>query len=639
MARRTVTTGFTAGEVDPQLQARYDLKDYYQGAKQLRDWCLLVQGGIRRRWGSSYILDLGVAGRIEEFVFKDDQEYVFYFIDGDLDAYKVPAGTACTVTGTPLWTTANLWELDYTYAGDTTVVVHKDFKPQKVVRTGATTFTVSDYTFETTSAGIIRQPYFKFAADAVTLTPSNTTGSVTVTASSGIFDSSSNWVDKIIRIKEKQLTITGYTDTTHVTATCNETLVDTNATDDWDEQTFSAHRGWPRSVCFHEDRLMFGGSKERPTAPFGSKTGAYYNYDVGSGQATDSIQKNIAFDRVTEIKYMVSHRHLLLFTNGGEVFCPSPGEVALTPDNTSFKRQSTYGTATVKPKVLDDAALFVQKNGKVVRETIYDYLQASYASNAVSLRSTHVLSTPTQLATLLGGEDGPEQYAFFLNTDGTIAVYHSVRTEKLRGWTLWATDGYYKSICTTSQHLYAAVERTIDGSSVYYLEKFDPNLTLDCAKTVTLGAASTTVATLSHLNGQVADAVQGNLHFGEATISAGSGTWDEEMAIGDVSVGLNFIPILETLPPVTDTERGTSAHQMRRIASASVKLKSSMTVEVAGQMLQLRQATDDFSVDPEEKADVYNFNLRGYSREPTVTLRAPTPLPLTVLGMVLEGDL
>ena len=47
------------------------------------------------------------------------------------------------------------------------------------------------------------------------------------------------------------MTITGYTSATQVTATCNETLTNTTATADWDEQAMSDLRGYPQAVTFH----------------------------------------------------------------------------------------------------------------------------------------------------------------------------------------------------------------------------------------------------------------------------------------------------------------------------------------------------------------------------------------------------
>ncbi len=41
---------------------------------------------------------------------------------------------------------------------------------------------------------------------------------------------------------------------------------------------WSAAKGWPRSVTFHEGRLYFGGSKSRPSTIWGSKIGLFFDF-------------------------------------------------------------------------------------------------------------------------------------------------------------------------------------------------------------------------------------------------------------------------------------------------------------------------------------------------------------------------
>jgi hypothetical protein len=42
------------------------------------------------------------------------------------------------------------------------------------------------------------------------------------------------------------------------------------------EDVWSATKGWPRSVTFHQGRLFFGGSKSRPSTIWGSKVAFYF---------------------------------------------------------------------------------------------------------------------------------------------------------------------------------------------------------------------------------------------------------------------------------------------------------------------------------------------------------------------------
>ena len=58
-----------------------------------------------------------------------------------------------------------------------------------------------------------------------------------------------------------------------------------------------------------------------------------------------------------------------------------------------------------------------------------------------------------------------------INDDGTIAVYSSQRAEKILGWVSWNTNGTFESVCATGDTIYVAVKRTINSSTVYYLEQ------------------------------------------------------------------------------------------------------------------------------------------------------------------------
>ncbi len=53
-----------------------------------------------------------------------------------------------------------------------------------------------------------------------------------------------------------------------------------------------------------------------------------------------------------------------------------------------------------------------------------------------------------------------------------MCVYSSQKEQKIFGWTQWNTDGNYKSIACLSSTIFSLVERTIDGSTAYYLEQF-----------------------------------------------------------------------------------------------------------------------------------------------------------------------
>jgi len=498
MARqlRTVLTNFSSGELNPLLAARTDAKAYFDGAKQCRNWYLLDEGGVMRRPGTEYKNTFGTREtRIIPFIFSNDEVAIFALSNNRLDVVDSNGANVQTnITSNCNWTTAQLFELNYAQFGDTVFITHRDNPIIEIKRTSATNFVVSLFAFEdddtvtVNSINKTTQPFYKYANSTITLTPGATTGnSVTLTASSSVFVSAHNGT--YLSIGGKQVKIVGFTNGTTVTATILEALPNTDANADWEEQLISAVRGFPQAVTFHDNRLWFGGIKDKPSSIIASQIGGYFNFALGTGLANESINVAIAGDRVNEVRHLVSSRNLLIFTDGGEYYSPSSADTAaITPSNIAFRRQTPYGCSRANPTMFDGATVFSQKNGKSIREYLYSDGQAAYSAESISVLSSQLIDNPKQIAMITGNDTRPEQFAFFVNggsvSNGKIAVFHSIRNEKIAGWTMYETRSgdFFHSMTAANSNLFVVSKRQINGTTTYALEKFadDDSTTLDC---------------------------------------------------------------------------------------------------------------------------------------------------------------
>ena len=478
---RSSQTNFSFGELDPEVRFRHDLKAFFGGARSLRNSSLLVQGGVKPRDGTVYRADLGAKTLLHEYSFTEGQDYILAFQNTKCLVFNDSGSLLATLTGCP-WNETQMYEMTIAVSGDTTLVCHQDFATYKILRTGASTFTGSNYAFEVHSDGQpTYQPYYKYAAASVTLNPSATSGSITLTASADHFVSDD--VNSIYRYKGKEVRITAITSATVANATVLETLPASSADADWDEQTFSTRRGYPRAVCFHSQRLCFGGSKSRPDGFWASKTSAFFNFDVGEALDNEAIDATVAADSIAEIRHLVSSRNIQIFANGGELFIPIDTNKPMTPGNVQFVPQTPFGCSQkVNPIKFDGATLFLQKSGSVIREFLFSDIEQAHTSNAVSPLSNHLIKTCVDSAVLLGTDTRPEQYAFFVNSDGSVAVFHSARNDELAGWVPWdmGTDKIH-SLSQCGTKLFASTERTVNVSTVYWLEEFDPAVDVDAA--------------------------------------------------------------------------------------------------------------------------------------------------------------
>ena len=638
---RQFYTNFTSGELSPLLTSRLDSDAYKNGLQTLRNFRIRAQGGVVRRPGLRHLQTLSnIPFQAEPYIFDENEAYILLFSNGRLDIVDVsdPTNSLTAVTSCP-WATAQIGEIKVAQSGDTMIAVHPDFAMQKITRTSATAFTVTAYSFDS-SNNFTFQPYFKFVASSVTLTPASTgTGSQNMTASTSIF--SSDWVGEIIEFTDsagtiRHFTISGYTSGTVVVGTFNAAVANTNARDTFKEQVFSARRGFARTVMFHDQRLIFGGSKELPNHLFFSKVAEFFNFDVGTGLDDQSIQVQIAENQVSTIKSLESFRNLVVFTSEQELFCPTSENRPLTPATIAVKRQTSFGSGSVTPVEFDGAIAFLTKTKGTIREFIFSDISQAYNSDALTLLSQHLINAPVSIIAQRESSDQSEGYMYVINGDGTVPVFTSIRKEKLQGWCLYSTDGLFKNLVNVNRRVYAVIERTVNGSTQKSLELFDNTYHLDSALQLTNGSPTKNWQ-ISHLPNTTVFVKSGNFSLGSYTTD-GSGNIVVSDAVSEIEVGLNYTPTLSTLPPEFQLQDGLSFGQKRRIVRAVIDLNESLDVKTKGTKILIRRVTDNFANPPNPLTGRKEVYLLGWSNEGTVTVTQDEPLPIGINGLMLEVE-
>ena len=224
MARlRQLQTNFASGELDPLMHFRVDTGAFKNGARRLRNAILYNSGGAGRRPGTWYKSTLVGKTRLVPFDFASDERYLLAFSNGRLDVFDVDGILLSSVTSGCNWTSDTLFKLAFDQSADTMIVTCEDWQPQVILRTSATTFTVTNFQFSVSvNADRVYQPYYKFANDNVSISCSGVSGSVTVTASASAFVA--DHVGTYIRWKDVDILITAYSSATVVTGTILGTL-------------------------------------------------------------------------------------------------------------------------------------------------------------------------------------------------------------------------------------------------------------------------------------------------------------------------------------------------------------------------------------------------------------------------------
>ncbi len=237
MAVQVLKNNCTSGELSPKLHRRSELVQYQNGLDTCYNAVVSPYGGVYRRFGTKYISSAKHSDKLSirrKFEFSIDQSYVLeigeyyirFHIDGALIVVEYSAwatltdylpgdlatesgsyyrcivehtsGTFSTDLSNGYWVETEgendiAYEVPSTYeedelrslrfeqSADVLYIFHKDHHPAKLTRYSHTSWTLSDCDF---TGG----PFIDNDLSGITLTPSAVTGSITVAASSPVFD-------------------------------------------------------------------------------------------------------------------------------------------------------------------------------------------------------------------------------------------------------------------------------------------------------------------------------------------------------------------------------------------------------------------------------------------------------------------
>lgn len=460
--------------------------------------------------------------------------------------------------------------------------------------------------------------------------------------------------------------ITGFTDETHVSAAILVDLGGTGGTVDWYEGVWSPKRGYPSAVGLHEGRLWWAGKDKL----IGSISDGYSSFDDGVVSDTtpgDSgpIQRTIGEGPIDSIYWLISLLRMCVGTattaaNINAFKIESSAVLAarsstldepLTPTNFNLKQSTAR-------------AVFVDRSTTRLYEIAYDIYMNDYRADDLTL-----LVPDLNDAGIAGiaVTRRPETRVHCWRNDGTVALLVFDRGENVICWSELNTLGSVVDIAvlpgTVEDQVYYTVKRTINNSTVYYVEKWA--MESECvggtlnkqadAFVLYSGAKTATFGGLSHLEGQSVVAWGDGVNLGTATVTGGSATFSRSAA--SAIIGLPYSARWESMKRGLNAASGTPLNQNQKIAKIGLILENTHWQSIKfgdniGDLdnIPLDDCFDGSTFDgsgneipnPDLVFDFYDRNMTGFNdtwtTDARVVLTADAPLPATVVALTLTTD-
>lgn len=654
---------FTHGEVSPQLINKSNLEFYAKSSQLLRNVCITPQGGAKRRFGTDFITEISSLSdqyMLTAFDYSEEDSYLLIFTNNNISVYYNDAFQANIVT-TYIGSLFEKLEVKYAQQVNSLILTEENHKPAELKR-GAThsNWTLSDISFQHLPAVDFEDVSYgsvTFTLDAATVSKGRT-----LTASSSIFDVS--YVGGLfvgigpnLAQNEGAARITAFVSATQLTVDIisdfNSEFVAGGTIGDncfLGKPAWSALKGYPKTVTFYEGRMYLGGTPSAPQTVFASVVNDQFNYDEGTSQDDDAFQISILTDRVNTIKHLISDKTLQIFTYSAEFAASQLSGKPLSVDNVSIRQQTANGSSHVRPIVIDNQTLYVNKGGKIVYAYAYDQSQDSYNSINVSLFSSHLIKTPVDGCAIKNSTTNDFEFVFLANIDGTLSIYQSLKDENISAWTLCETvndsNGKFKRVCAVGENVYFIIERIINGSIVQYLEKLNWDHYTDSTIEVNLAPASNVIPGLNHLIGCVVRVIGDDYIYGEYTVNS-SGEVDlidgngDPININKAVVGLPYIPLIMPMPLASEAQDGSNMYKNKRIVSAYIDYYDSVGVKIIEPdgsnaiEIPFRDIGETFPYPaPTGKTGFYEIEiLSDWSPRQMLSITQDDPLPMTILGI------
>ena len=450
--------------------------------------------------------------------------------------------------------------------------------------------------------------------------------------------------------------ITAYSNAKSVSAIVTKEFGTTTATSEYFFGAWSEAFGYPKTVCFFQDRLCFGGNSKQPYMVWMSRTGDYGNFSVekASGTVTDDSAVAVAFVSRKQFKilHLLAGTDLVILTAGNE--WTISGSDTVTPNKCVPKMQTARGCNNCEPLMIGGRIVFVQGRGSTVRDMGYSFETDSYGGTDLTLLAKHLIEGVDIVDSDYKQE--PDSTIYFVCSDGTMICLAYILEQKVYAWSSIETDGSIESVATIQEGdedvVYVVVKRVIGDKVVRNLEYFYNNSTksnnpddyimLDSALVRINDSKEITPTSFDvmELAGAIVNVVGDGRVYKNIAVSQ-DGVLTLPTAVRHAVIGLPYKSVIELPNVEIRTSDGTMQGRYKQVSTCIIRLRNSLggLVGCDEQVLDQIQydelsAVNDIKLFSGDKKTT--LPIGGFNNEGRIVIRNDDPYPFNLLMVVRE---
>lgn len=492
MKQWILKNNLSSGELSPLLWTRTDVQQYANGAKKLLNALPLVEGGAKKRPGTRFRGLFTGALRLIPFIANSESPYLLILGIGTLKVYNPRTKSIVWEAETPYNTAQKVREIQFAHTryrmyfvqGDTPVhrfITSSNFdswqftpfvfsvQPNDEIGTSPNValtpsgtdvgkvinLTAAAFPAWTSAESYIIGERVIHAAKTWRAVADNTNSAPTVSnpdwesvtaGDASVF--TSVHVGAVVAINSGQVKITSITSPT---VAVGEVLVKLSSTvqaiaKSWtlNSLAFSAATGYPRSVVFFKQRLVFANTKNSPNQMWFSSIGNDGDF-LESTDDADAFSIASSSAQSDNILHLAQRGGVVAFTGGSEFLISSTG--ALTPASAQIDQHTSYGVQKdVRPCMVGSEMLFVQRGGERLRALSYRFEVDGLVSPELSAVAPHIAEQHGGIKEITY-QQTPNSVVWMVLGDGKVASITLNRDQEMNAWAMHDFGCNVISIC------------------------------------------------------------------------------------------------------------------------------------------------------------------------------------------------
>ncbi len=438
----------------------------------------------------------------------------------------------------------------------------------------------------------------------------------------------------------------GYNSETQIDAVVLEDMGGLAGSEVWSEGAWSDVSGWPEAVSIWEGRLWWSGGGRN----WASVSDAFGSNDPEVEGDSGPINRLNGEGNTNRSHWMLPLQRLLVGTGGSENSILSTSfDEPVTPSNYNVKAPSTKGSAAVPAVAADGRGYFIGRTTTQIFELEYDATTYRFRPREASGLVPEIGDAGF---CRMAVQQSPDMRLHVADCDGGVALMVRDPAEDVLCWVNIETDGEVEDIVVLpglfEDQVFYRVKRTINGSTVRYLEKW-------AMESEARGGQLNKMAD-SFLTGTGAVDGLGHLEGEEVTVWADGedrGTFTVTAGVADATsyttwcAGLAYTGTYKSSKLAAQTDLGLSLTELSRIDSIGLVLADTHAqgleygpdFDTMDGLPEVEEGADVTSTDIWTSYDHGAIEFPGeWGPDSRICLRATAPRPVTVLAAVLSID-